>query len=237
MVNNRHPPTMSKRHVFGNAAIGNLNDVNFQFEFPKFGQLPGPISPANTSSGNGRSSASPQTIRTPSDQFSPLDNSTRQNSSTSSHINGLDRQAKEDLAKFSGIFSPPLTNKNVATAARNSTDSHASSGATNTSSPSCSPNSNAGPSSSCGTSPEPTNQSPMSFKPDALTTIGEENHSTFAQPHGKNYLVKTRSPYVILFGEKKKEFTHATFDPRCICVCQPTASRPMVFAGFFTSFS
>ncbi|PSR79207.1 transcription factor PAP1-domain-containing protein [Coniella lustricola] len=186
MNTNRHPPTASSRPVFGHAAIGNLNDVNFQFEFPKFGQLPGPVSPANSSLRNGRSSASPQTqnTRTPSDHFSPMDKSTRQSSTVSSHVNnGVDSQAKEDLAKLSGIFSPPLTNNNVASAARNSTDSHVSGAATNTSSPSCSSNSNAGPSSSCGTSPEPTNLSPMSFKPDALSTIGEENHSGFGQMH------------------------------------------------------
>lgn len=158
------------RPTFGHAVIGNLNDVNFQFEFPKFGQLPGPQN--NQATTNGRSSSATRASRSPSDQVSPMDRGTSQ-STHSSKANGLDARTKEDLAKFSGIFSPPLTNNIVASAGRNSTDSHNSGAPTTTSSPSASSNSNGGPSSSCGTSPEPSNQSPAGFKAEALPTIGE----------------------------------------------------------------
>lgn len=181
MVNNR-ASSMSggQRPTFGHAVINNLNDVNFQFEFPKFGQLPGP-SPtvSNQASTNGRTpnSQSPRNTRSPSDQTSPLAQSARHGSTGSKSTNGLDSQAKDDLANFSGIFSPPLTNNNVASAARGRTESNNSGAATTTSSPSASSNSHGGPSSSCGTSPEPFTQSPMGFKPvDTLTTIGEEKH-------------------------------------------------------------
>lgn len=192
MVNNRAAPTVpGKRSTFGNAVIGNLNDVNFQFEFPKFGQLPGPTpSPSTNGLQNGRSSASPRSQRSPSSQLSPLEKAARQGSASSGSTNGLDKQTRDELAKFSGIFTPPLTNNNVASAARARTDSHNSVMPTTESSPSCSSNSNGGPSSSCGTSPEPTNnQSPMGFKADALTTIGEENQPSFTNTNeGKSHL-------------------------------------------------
>lgn len=181
----RTPNNLSARHpAFGHAVIGNLNDVNFQFEFPKFGQLPGPApSQSNNAQTNGRPSASP---RTASDQVSPTDSSQRQGSTQS---NGVDTQTKDDLATFSGIFSPPLTNNVVASAARGSADSNNNGAATSSSSPSASSNSNGGPSSSCGTSPEPTNnQSPVSFKPEALGTIGEETHPSLNNANsGKTY--------------------------------------------------
>lgn len=187
----RTPTNLSGRHpAFGHAVIGNLNDVNFQFEFPKFGQLPGPTpSQNNNAQTSERPSASPS--RTASDQVSPSDSSQRQGSTQS---NGLDTQTKDDLATFSGIFSPPLTNNVVASAARGSADSNNGGAATSSSSPSASSNSNGGPSSSCGTSPEPTNnQSPVSFKPEALGTIGEETHPSLNNTNsGKNY---SRSSY------------------------------------------
>lgn len=191
MVNNR-ASSMSNapRPTFGHAVINNLNDVNFQFEFPKFGQLPGPSPMAsNSASTNGRTSnsQSPRNTRSPSDQTSPLDQSARHGSTGSKSTNGLDTQAKEDLANFSGIFSPPLTNNNVASAGRGRAESNNSGAATTTSSPSASSNSHGGPSSSCGTSPEPFTQSPMGFKPvDTLTTIGEEKHPFGNMNQGKN---------------------------------------------------
>lgn len=180
----RAPNVSGKRPTFGNAVIGNLNDVNFQFEFPKFGQLPGPTPSPSTNGQTGHLSASSSTSRTPSDQVSPSD---KTGSQGSNHTTGLDAQTREDLAKFSGIFSPPLTDNVIASAARGSVNSHNPGAATSSSSPSCSSNSNGGPSSSCGTSPEPTNnQSPVAFKPDALGTIGEEMHPSLAPTnHGK----------------------------------------------------
>lgn len=175
IVNNRGPNMSGKRPTFGNAVIGNLNDVNFQFEFPKFGQLPGPTpSPSTNGAPNRHPSASPLSQRSPSDQVSPLNTAARKGTTDARPTNGLDAQTKDDLAKFSGIFSPPLTNNNVASAARGSTDSQNGGAPMTESSPSSSSHSNGGPSSSCGTSPEPTNQSPsLGLKPE-LTTIGEE---------------------------------------------------------------
>lgn len=187
MANNRTPDPSGPRPTFGNAVINNLNDVNFQFEFPKFGQLPGP-SPAvsNGVSTNGRTSNSQsrRTTRSPSDGTSPLEKASRNGSTGSNPTKGMDAQTKEDLAKFSGIFSPPLTSNVVASASRTSTESHNSGAPTTTSSPSVSSQSNgrSNANSSCGTSPEPyINQSPTGYKPvDALMTIGEDKQPSFA---------------------------------------------------------
>jgi len=164
--------------TFGNPIFSNINDVNFQFEFPKFGQLPGPSTSVNGIAVAARSATTTNSSpigNSPSSLRSPVDKSKDKASpGSSSYTSGLDAQTKEDLAKFSGIFNPPLTSNNVSNASRSSMDSHYSMG-TNTSSPSASSNSNMGPSSSCGTSPEPFTQSPMGFKPiDTMTTIGEE---------------------------------------------------------------
>ncbi|ROW06636.1 hypothetical protein VPNG_06721 [Cytospora leucostoma] len=180
MVNTRTPNLTGARPTFGSAAINNLNDVNFQFEFPKFGQLPGPPPSApNGGSTNGRTSnsQSPRVTRSPSDGTNSSQKAARHGSNGSKSTKGMDTQTKEDLAKFSGIFSPPLTNNVVASASRTSTDSHNSGAPTLTSSPSTSSQSNGGANSSCGTSPEPYNQSPTGFRPvDTMVTIGEEKH-------------------------------------------------------------
>ncbi|KAF5027291.1 hypothetical protein F66182_585 [Fusarium sp. NRRL 66182] len=160
-----NPRALPKEKVpFGSAAVSNLSDVNFQFEFPKFGMLPGP--PVNKTQRSGSSPMSPnqQAVTYPS----PI-NSTKS-----------PQQFKDDLAKFSGVFSPSMTSSttNPSCASVDSAN-YSVNGAS--SSPSASSHSNTGPSSSCGTSPEPSNQSPMGFKPvDTMTTIGEE------QPHQNN---------------------------------------------------
>ena len=184
-------PMGGSRTTFGNPIFNNINDVNFQFEFPKFGQLPG-LSSASSAprtnsftqspvSGGFRSSVSP----------SAQNNTT--SPASSSYTSNLDAQTKEDLANFSGIFSPPLTNGVVADASRSSIDSHYSAnGGTADSSPSASSGSHAGPSSSCGTSPEPSAQSPTSFKPvDTLTTIGEEGADVAGTNQGETSLHTT----------------------------------------------
>ncbi|KAI6377730.1 hypothetical protein MCOR25_002454 [Pyricularia grisea] len=174
-TNSRPQP---RQQTFGSPMVHNLPDVNFHFEFPKFGALPGP--PASNVAGSTPSarglSQTPSFTSSPSQQGSPDDGSKDKATPSSSYSVGLDSQTKDDIAKFSGIFSPPLTNTNVANASRGSMDSQSGPGLSNTSSPSASTGSHAGPSSSCGTSPEPFTQSPMGFKPiDTLTTIGEEN--------------------------------------------------------------
>lgn len=191
MAGNTRPSYTGPARLFGSSFVQNLNDVNFQFEFPKFGQLPGP--PNNNNNINNVKKASSSTTssqqqqRSNSDQFSPMDKSkdgvSPGNSSSYSQI-GLDSQTRDDIANItSGLFSPPLsTNGHGMNNGSISLDSHfnANGGATSTSSPSASSNSNmGGASSSCGTSPEPFTQSPMGFKPiDTLSTIGEE-HSGF----------------------------------------------------------
>ncbi|KAL0941833.1 bZIP transcription factor (ap-1) [Colletotrichum truncatum] len=155
---------------FGAPVISNLSDVNFQFEFPKFGVLPGAQMPKPAQRSG--SSASPRTNG--SNPVSPLN----KDNNSPNIINGLDFSTKDDLATFTSLFSPSMTNGSNGTGtSRASVDSgpYSMHNGTSTSSPSASSQSNAGPSSSCGTSPEPFTQSPMGFKPvDTMTTIGEE---------------------------------------------------------------
>ncbi|KAM5346618.1 hypothetical protein ACJ41O_009623 [Fusarium nematophilum] len=161
-----NPKALPREKVpFGSAAVNNLGDVNFQFEFPKFGMLPGP--PLNKPQRSGSSPTSPhQKTNFPSPPSAgPNDNRSPQS------------QFKDDLARFSGVFSPSMSSS-ATNPSRASVDSANFSANGATSSPSASSQSNNGPSSSCGTSPEPFTQSPMGFKPvDTMTTIGEEQPS------------------------------------------------------------
>ena len=162
---------------FGKPALNNLGDVNFQFEFPKFGVLPGPK----------KQLSMPQPI---SPQQKVQGTPARQSSKDSANSHNA-RQTTQNarfndgLAKFSSMFSPSMTTS-TASVSRTSLDSgNLSSFGGNTSSPSASSNSNNGPNSSCGTSPEPFTQSPTGFKPmEAMTTIGEEQQpaSSTEQP-------------------------------------------------------
>lgn len=159
--------------VFGSSVINNINDVNFQFEFPKFGTRP----PANLNSPKPQS-APPVTKRNSNDQLSPMSKSDA-NSPAGADSYTQKSQSNNELSSFStGLFSPPLTltNVGIANASRGSMDmQYNATGAASISSPSASSNSNLGASSSCGTSPEPITQSPMGFKPlDTMTPIGEE---------------------------------------------------------------
>lgn len=184
----RSPMPMTSSRVFGTPMSSNLNDVNFQFEFPKFGVLPGP-SATNT---NPNKPSPPALIkRSSSDKSSPKNQGRLQSPSQSSSYSqiGLDSQMKDDLAHMAtNMFNPTVANSNISSGSRTSFDSHSHPG-TSHSSPSDSSASVGGPSSSCGTSPEPyTNsgltQSPAGFKPlDTMTTIGEEsaNFNSFNQ--------------------------------------------------------
>lgn len=173
-----NPKALSRDKVpFGSPAINNLSDVNFQFNFPKFGQLPGP--PAK------------QPQRSVSQPISPLSQQQFKTSSPANNQNfdrsvpRTDAQFKEDLAnlgKFSGVLTPSMSSSRT-TGSRGSLDSANQYNLGTTSSPSASSNSNIGPSSSCGTSPEPFTQSPLGFKPiDTMTTIGEEQPSMTTDP-------------------------------------------------------
>ncbi|KAK2014210.1 transcription factor PAP1 [Colletotrichum eremochloae] len=171
-MSTRSGPHSKSPMGFGASAIGNLSDVNFQFEFPKFGVLPGSQMP-NKPAQSTRSSSSPNVNG--SNPVSPLN----KNNSPSA-VAGIDFSTKDDLANFTSLFSPSLANGSTGTGtSRASVDSgsYGMNNGTSTSSPSASSQSNGGgPSSSCGTSPEPFTQSPMGFKPvDTMTTIGEES--------------------------------------------------------------
>ena len=167
------------RSGFGSAALQNLSDVNFHFEFPKFGGVqssPDLTAPAQQSS-SGRTYPSPSI--TTGSQNSPATSS----KDYASPRNAKSRSSSDTLLKDVTLKSPPLYNNSPlydnlfgTSASRTSLDSASFSiNGGNTASPSASSNSNAGPSSSCGTSPEPCTQSPLGFKPlDTLTTIGEE---------------------------------------------------------------
>lgn len=168
-----------RAQTFGAAAISNLPDVNFQFEFPKFGSLPGPPAKAHQKSMS-------QPISPVSNQTSspaPGQNNNADKPVRISQQAARNAQFKEDLAKFNNsVFNmhTPSMSSSTATGSRASVDSVNYSMNNTTSSPSASShsNSNVGASSSCGTSPEPFTQSPMGFKPvDTLTTIGEEHPS------------------------------------------------------------
>ncbi|KAK5995026.1 AP-1-like transcription factor napA [Cladobotryum mycophilum] len=174
LASNKPASRAAKVVPCGSAAVSNLNDVNFQFEFPKFGSLPGP--PANKTQRSSSQPISPQSNHTPSPSSKPGNDKKSQTA--------INSQFKEDLAKFSGLYTPSMSSS-AAGGSRASVDSTSFSLNGAISSPSASSHSNAGPSSSCGTSPEPFTQSPMGFKPvDTLTTIGEEQPSvsTTEQP-------------------------------------------------------
>ncbi|EFQ30244.1 transcription factor PAP1 [Colletotrichum graminicola M1.001] len=171
-MSTRSVPHTKSPMGFGASAIGNLSDVNFQFEFPKFGVLPGSQMP-NKPAQSTRSSSSPNANE--SNPVSPLDKN-----NSSGAFAGLDFGTKDDLTNFTSLFSPSLATGSTGTGtSRTSVDSglYGINNGTSTSSPSASSQSNGGgPSSSCGTSPEPFTQSPMGFKPvDTMTTIGEES--------------------------------------------------------------
>lgn len=198
-LNSNYPAYLSGKG-FG-AGLATPNDVNFSFEFPKFGRLPGPAPAVN----GARQSASPttQSIVSPVERdISPRNQSLQFSSPTTNGSSvsltgapvALDNG---DMSSLSGLFSPSILDSvgknaqydysfgnastNNSNGSRSSTDSangNASTGHnTSYSSPSASSNSNhGGPNSSCGTSPEPFMQSPVYNKPvdSTLTTIGEE---------------------------------------------------------------
>jgi AP-1-like factor len=181
-------PTNSAR-TFGLPLNNNINDVNFQFEFPKFGVLPGPPAADSTSA-----KTSPPSLikRSSTDQSRDASQSRSPSNSSSYSQVGLDSQMKDDLANMAAnIFNPVAPHGSNSNDSRSSFDSHPG---TSHSSPSASSSSNAGgASSSCGTSPEPFaqcpsgfTQSPTGFKPlDTMATIGEESANLHNFGQGK----------------------------------------------------
>jgi len=155
----------SDRAIFGAPLTSNINDVNFQFNFPKFGAYGSTQSTgmASTPSSQNRQSLVSQSRSSGRSPF------------------GLDSNVSEDDFATSPETLLPGTTTALLQATNssrhNSSDSHFSpAGPASSASPSSSSHSNmGGPSSSCGTSPEAFPQSPLSYKPiDTLTIIGEE---------------------------------------------------------------
>jgi AP-1-like factor len=199
-LNSGLPPYLAGKGLGG--GLNNPNDINFSFEFPRFGRLPGqPITNGSTLLNGARQSSSPTSVtqQIPSpverNQVSPRNQSLQSFSSngSSAGLNQASTQLDEgDMSSLSGLFSPSILNSvgkgspfeffatNSTNGSRSSTDSNGQMSTghnTSYSSPSASSNGNQGPSSSCGTSPEPTMQSPVFNKPVdvTLSTIGEEN--------------------------------------------------------------
>lgn len=169
----------------------NPNDVNFSFEFPKFGQLPGPPVLSKPDSRT-KSTTSPGEAPSRSTSFtsnlSPLDSGSHNSisfGSNQSNYAGLYNGAQ--LEGMTGGNFDYMVRQSKGSNSGSSADS--ASGPTSTghntshSSPASSNNSHQGASSSCGTSPEPYTQSPPASKTDnaaaatTLSTIGEESHS------------------------------------------------------------
>jgi AP-1-like factor len=169
------PQSRDKVSSFGNNPLNGFNDLDFQFDFPTFGV---PTPPTDKSQRSLSHPISPH-------QNTPASSAVGKNGSVKSPAqDAFNAQFNEELAKFNNGFTPSMSSS-VTNASRASLDSASFSLGGATSSPSASSQSNAGPSSSCGTSPEPVTQSPMGFKPvETLTTIGEEQPtmSTSAQP-------------------------------------------------------
>ncbi|TVY39969.1 AP-1-like transcription factor napA [Lachnellula occidentalis] len=210
-LNNGLPPYLAGRGL--NGGLNNPNDVNFQFEFPRFGRLQGPL-PAQTSILNSaRQSASPtataqQTIApspTDKDSVSPRTQSLQHQASNGSSA-GLTQSPPKldngDMSSLSGLFSPSILETvgkspeydffgnaiNTSNGSRSSTDSANGNGSTghNTSysSPSASSNTNPGPSSSCGTSPEPASMQSPGYNKPADPTL-----TTIGEEHSGNTTV------------------------------------------------
>lgn len=187
LLASRPLPQGRHRPGFGVPAMGNISDVNFQFDFPRFGVLPGTTPAANT---NGAATNAPTTNGAAnSRQFSkppspqqvlpgqPTGSTRSQENSASPVVNNGNHSATDASSNFSSIVKANAS-PGSAPVSRTSMDSsghYQTNQSTSTSSPSASSQSQGGPSSSCGTSPEPVNQSPMGFKPvDTMATIGEE---------------------------------------------------------------
>ncbi|KAH8601131.1 transcription factor PAP1-domain-containing protein [Bisporella sp. PMI_857] len=200
------PPYLAGKGL-SSTGLNNPSDVNFQFEFPKFGRAvfgETPSTTINTSNAiKSNSSSSIQQTPSPSDrsQISPTKKTPQQLPATIASSTGMSRTPAQanggDLSSLNGLFSPSLLESvsksptfdffNGSSGSRSSTDSNGQlSNGNNTSysSPSASSNSNHGTTSSCGTSPEPTSQSPAYNKgtETTLTTIGEESNGSLDTP-------------------------------------------------------
>ncbi|RYO75096.1 hypothetical protein DL764_010592 [Monosporascus ibericus] len=190
----RSAAAAARNHPVGQPAIQNLSDVNFQFEFPKFGVLPGPSNvTANSNTKRSTSYPSPSSSNTTS-QNSPQERSSDKPSpGPTKGGEASDAQSKEPkeaptkVPSTSDSASPYENTYGGGSRASLDSATFSLNGAAGAS-PSSSSNSNVGPSSSCGTSPEPFTQSPIGFKPlETLTTIGEEQPAFTSDIHSAGF--------------------------------------------------
>lgn len=186
------PPYLANG-AFGGNATKNPNNLNFQFEFPKFGAVTASSTskPANKDASKSTSSLSyPTPDRSNTSPLPTLQRGSSLDSNTQSKTN------QNDMSSLSGLFSPSIfdtVNQNnsmdfVSQPESNESRTDSIGGQNSTghntsySSPSVSSNSQngQGPSSSCGTSPEPSLQSPSTLATGdfGLSTIGEEHQCT-----------------------------------------------------------
>ena len=134
----------------------------------------------NHANGSSKSlSSPPSTVNfNLSDLFSPSIIESINKSSPSDYMSGLESSSLHSTSKLNGGRDP-------------------------TSSPSASSVSQRGPGSSCGTTPEPCNGSPPTFKPtDPLGPISEEGTTTHTTPGGDTYVCKSG----VLDGETEVTF-------------------------------
>ncbi|KAI5849737.1 transcription factor PAP1-domain-containing protein [Tricharina praecox] len=138
--------------------------------------------PTTGNHGNGSSKSlpsPPSTVNSSlSDLFSPSIIESINKSSSPDYMTGVENSSLQNTPKLNGGRDP-------------------------TSSPSASSVSQHGPGSSCGTTPEPCNGSPTSFKPtDPLGPISEEGMTTHTSPGGDTYVCKSG----VLDGETETTF-------------------------------
>ena len=185
---NSIPPYLANG-AFGGNTINNPNNLNFQFEFPKFGTIGAPSAMKPTNKDKSKSSY-PTPDRSNSSPMPTPHRGSSHDSNTQSKV------SQDDMSSLSGLFSPSIldsVNKSnsvdyVSQPETNESRTDSIGGQNSTghntsySSPSVSSNSQngQGPSSSCGTSPEPSLQSPSTLATGdfGLTTIGEEHQCT-----------------------------------------------------------
>ncbi|KAF2193517.1 PAP1-domain-containing protein [Zopfia rhizophila CBS 207.26] len=177
---NRSPPLTGG---FSSLLGGGSTTNNFQFEFPRFGGLPGshildngPLAKAGNKSTSMSSTTGPARQNSTGRSLSPRSQASGSNANTprtngaqrSGSLNGLPNQSVFNGASTSSPFD--YSNMTSTTHAnRSSTDSSTaqsrvfqfnSGSSTHSDSPSASSNSQAGQNSSCDTSPEPSHNSP-----------------------------------------------------------------------------
>lgn len=188
-------PVLSQRGLLNLAGqgfgVGYPYDMNFRFEFPKFGESPGsaaldvskisspstalPPTPVHRGSSPSRTGGVSPLDKSGQNPTSPNNNAFAQNTQSFSRT---DSSSVSSFSSLSTLF--PQGNSSGSKSGEDSSRRQNSTGhSTSYSSPSASSNvgSNAGLSSSCGTSPEPLAQSPSAFRPsdNTLGTIGEEH--------------------------------------------------------------